>query len=126
MATTRIAMSSMKPAQTSKPGADSEIVEREIPKPGVGQVRIKVQACGVCHSDVVTKEGQWPKFSIRAYQDTKSPASSMNWVRMFRRLRWDSVPAGDFRKCRNLKIPGAVGPLSLPMDTRQLCLREHV
>ena len=40
--------------------ADFEIVEREIPKPGAGQVRIKVQACGVCHSDVLTKEGAWP------------------------------------------------------------------
>jgi len=50
----------MKVAQVPKPGADFEIVEREIPKPGVGQVRIKVQACGVCHSDALTKEGVWP------------------------------------------------------------------
>ena len=50
----------MKVAQIPKPGGDFEIVEREIPKPGAGQVRIKVQACGVCHSDVLTKEGAWP------------------------------------------------------------------
>ena len=50
----------MKVAQISKPGGDFEIVEREIPKPGAEQVRIKVQACGVCHSDVLTKEGAWP------------------------------------------------------------------
>jgi D-arabinose 1-dehydrogenase-like Zn-dependent alcohol dehydrogenase len=50
----------MKVAQVLKPGGDFEIVEREIPKPGVGHVRIKVQACGVCHSDVLTKEGLWP------------------------------------------------------------------
>lgn len=37
-----------------------EMVEREILEPGAGQVRIKVQACGVCHSDVITKEGLWP------------------------------------------------------------------
>jgi D-arabinose 1-dehydrogenase-like Zn-dependent alcohol dehydrogenase len=37
-----------------------EIVEREVPVPGPGFVRIKVQACGVCHSDVLTKEGYWP------------------------------------------------------------------
>ncbi|MBA3967786.1 MAG: alcohol dehydrogenase catalytic domain-containing protein [Nitrospirales bacterium] len=37
-----------------------QLVEREVPKPGTGQVLIKVQACGVCHSDVFTKEGQWP------------------------------------------------------------------
>ena len=50
----------MKVAQVPKPGADFQIVEREIPKPAAGQVRIKVQACGVCHSDVLTKEGLWP------------------------------------------------------------------
>src|ERR1700691_4100859 len=50
----------MKAAQISKAGADFQIVEREIPKPGVRHVRIKVQACGVCHSDVFTKEGSWP------------------------------------------------------------------
>src|SRR5260370_41087494 len=53
-------MAPMKAAQVPKPGADFEIVEREIPKPGAREVRIKVQACGVCHSDVFTKEGQWP------------------------------------------------------------------
>jgi len=47
-------------AQVPKAGADFEIVEREIPKPGAGHVRIKVQACGVCHSDVLVKEGLWP------------------------------------------------------------------
>ena len=50
----------MKAAQISKAGSDFEIVEREIPKPGAGQVLIKVLACGVCHSDVLTKEGLWP------------------------------------------------------------------
>ena len=47
-------------AQISKPGGDFEIVEREIPEPGPREVRIKVQACGVCHSDVFVKEGLWP------------------------------------------------------------------
>jgi D-arabinose 1-dehydrogenase-like Zn-dependent alcohol dehydrogenase len=60
MATTAIAIGTMKGAQVSNPGADFRIVEREIPEPGVGHVRIKVQACGVCHSDVLTKEGLWP------------------------------------------------------------------
>jgi|SRR5271165_3304987 len=57
---TRVAVATMKLAQIPKAGADFEIVEREIPEPGVGHVRIKVQACGVCHSDVFTKEGAWP------------------------------------------------------------------
>ena len=63
MATSKVVpmkMTQMKAAQVPQPGADFEIVEREIPKPGAGQVRIKVQACGVCHSDVLTKEGLWP------------------------------------------------------------------
>src|SRR5256886_12453856 len=53
-------MPKMKVAQVPKAGADFEIVEREIPQPGPGQVRIKVQACGICHSDMLTKEGAWP------------------------------------------------------------------
>jgi D-arabinose 1-dehydrogenase-like Zn-dependent alcohol dehydrogenase len=54
-------MAKMKVAQVAKAGADFEIVEREIPQPGPGEVRIRVQACGVCHSDVIVKEmGAWP------------------------------------------------------------------
>jgi len=53
-------MAKMKVAQIAKAGADLEIVDREIPQPGPGQVRIRVQACGVCHSDVLTKEGGLP------------------------------------------------------------------
>jgi len=53
-------MAKMKVAQIAKAGADLEIVDREIPQPGPGQVRIRVQACGVCHSDVLTKEGGFP------------------------------------------------------------------
>ena len=56
-------MPSMKAVQVSKPGGDLELVEREIPKPGPGQVRIRVQACGVCHSDSVTKDGLFPGIS---------------------------------------------------------------
>src|SRR3989440_4740597 len=53
-------MAKMKVAQVPKPGADFEIVEREIPNPGAGHVRIRVQACGICHSDSLVKEGHWP------------------------------------------------------------------
>src|SRR5271167_1407156 len=53
----------MKAVQVPKLGADFEVVEREIPEPGSGQVRIRVQACGVCHSDVVTKDGVFPGIS---------------------------------------------------------------
>lgn len=53
-------MPSMKAVQVSKPGGDFELVEREIPRPGPGQVRIRVQACGVCHSDSIIKDGLFP------------------------------------------------------------------
>jgi D-arabinose 1-dehydrogenase-like Zn-dependent alcohol dehydrogenase len=50
----------MKAVQISKPGGNFELVERPIPQPGRGQVRIKVEACGICHSDALVKEGYWP------------------------------------------------------------------
>ena len=50
----------MKAAQISKAGGDFELVERDIPEPGSGQVRVKVEACGICHSDVLVQEGLWP------------------------------------------------------------------
>jgi D-arabinose 1-dehydrogenase-like Zn-dependent alcohol dehydrogenase len=50
-------MPSMRAVQVGHAGGPFEIVEREIPEPGPGMVRIKVQACGVCHSDEVTKQG---------------------------------------------------------------------
>jgi len=50
----------MKLAQISKPGGGWELVERDIPEPGPGQVRVKVEACGICHSDMMVKEGWWP------------------------------------------------------------------
>lgn len=53
-------MPKMRAAQISGPKEPIQIVEREIPHPPAGWVRIKVQACGVCHSDSLVKEGLWP------------------------------------------------------------------
>lgn len=50
----------MKAVQISKAGGNFELVDRPIPEPGRGQVRIKVEACGICHSDALVKEGMWP------------------------------------------------------------------
>ncbi len=50
----------MKAVQVSKPNGDFEIVDRPTPEPGRGQVRIKVEACGICHSDELVKHGLWP------------------------------------------------------------------
>jgi D-arabinose 1-dehydrogenase-like Zn-dependent alcohol dehydrogenase len=53
-------MRKMKAVEVRQPGGPLELVERDVPEPGMGQVLIKVQACGICHSDVFTKEGLWP------------------------------------------------------------------
>jgi len=47
-------------AQVGKAGGDFELVEREIPAPGPGEVRIRVKACGICFSDHLVKDGAWP------------------------------------------------------------------
>ena len=64
-------MSSMRAVQVSRPGGPLELVERPIPDPGPGSVRVKVQACGICHSDVMTKEGVWPGITFPASRGTK-------------------------------------------------------
>jgi len=112
----------MKVAQVSKPGAGFQVVEREIPKPGAGQVRIKVQACGVCHSDVLTVEGAWPGIQYPrvpghevAGTIDEVGAGVSEWNKGQRvGVGWhggqdNTCPEcrrGDFRNCRNLKIPG--------------------
>ncbi|MGE5196831.1 MAG: alcohol dehydrogenase [Anaerolineae bacterium] len=53
-------MAKMRAVQVERPKGPFQIVEREIPKPGAGAVRIKIQACGICHSDSFTKEGTYP------------------------------------------------------------------
>src|SRR5436190_13010713 len=53
-------MPKMRVVQVPSPKAPFEIVEREIPDPPPGSVRVKVEACGICHSDWFTKEGLWP------------------------------------------------------------------
>ncbi len=53
-------MAKMRAVQVGLPGGPLQIVERDIPEPGPGMVRIKVQACGVCHSDSLVKEGHMP------------------------------------------------------------------
>src|SRR5436853_1556357 len=53
-------MSSMRVAQVASPKGPFELVEREIPEPVAGFVRLKIEACGICHSDSLTKEGSWP------------------------------------------------------------------
>lgn len=53
-------MATMKAAQVPQPGGAFELVERPIPEPAAGEVRVRVEACGICHSDVFVKEGLYP------------------------------------------------------------------
>src|SRR5437660_1541451 len=53
-------MPKMKIAVVPKPGADFELLERDIPQPGPSQVRVRVQACGICLGDHLVKDGLWP------------------------------------------------------------------
>jgi D-arabinose 1-dehydrogenase-like Zn-dependent alcohol dehydrogenase len=122
MATTKVGITTMKVAAIPKPGADFQIVEREIPKPGAGHVLIKVQACGVCHSDVFTKEGGWPGIQYPRVPGheiagiiAELGADVSEWKKGQRvGVGWHggqdgtclSCRRGDFRNCRNLKIPG--------------------
>jgi D-arabinose 1-dehydrogenase-like Zn-dependent alcohol dehydrogenase len=112
----------MKVAQISKPGAEFEIVEREIPEAGAGHVRIKVQACGVCHSDVLTKEGLFPGLQyprvpgheIAGVIDEVGAGVSA-WKKGQRvGVGWHGghdntcreCRRGDFRNCQNVKVAG--------------------
>jgi len=54
----------MKASADKQPGGDWELIERDIPDPGAGQVRVKVEACGICHSDALVKEGLCPVSNI--------------------------------------------------------------
>src|SRR5512133_1766994 len=96
MATLRVApkpaAEPMKVAQISKPGGDFEIVERDIPEPDAGQVRIKVQACGVGHTATCSSRKVFgPAFNIPVSQDMKWWASSMKWAPAFPLGRWVSA-----------------------------------
>jgi len=122
MATTTVAIGTMKVAQIAKPGAGFQVTEREIPQPGPGQVRIKVQACGVCHSDVLTVEGLWPGIQypripgheVAGIIDDVGPSVS-EWKKGQRvGVGWHGghdrtcpeCRKGDFVHCRNEKIAG--------------------
>src|SRR5271154_1601663 len=115
-------MAKMKAVQVPKAGGDFEIVERDIPQPGSGQVRIKVLACGVCHSDSVTKEGLFPGIiyprvpghEVAGVID-ETGAGVTAWTKGQRvGVGWHGgqdgtclqCRRGDFGNCANLKISG--------------------
>jgi D-arabinose 1-dehydrogenase-like Zn-dependent alcohol dehydrogenase len=114
--------SKMKAVQAPKPGANFEVVERNIPDPGRNQVRIKVEACGICHSDALVKEGLWPGIQyprvpgheIAGHIDAVG-ADVTNWKPGQRvGVGWhgghdftcEACRRGDFINCQNEKITG--------------------
>ena len=116
-------MAKMRAVQVTRPKGSLEIVEREIPDPGAGWVRVKVEACGICHSDAMTKEGTWagieyprvPGHEIAGNIDAIGPGV-LGWTRGQRvGVGWhgghcgycDSCRRGDFVTCQvALQIPG--------------------
>jgi D-arabinose 1-dehydrogenase-like Zn-dependent alcohol dehydrogenase len=116
-------MSKMRAAQVPHPNGAFEVVERDVPEPGAGAVRIKVQACGICHSDALTKQGTWPGIQyprvpgheVAGVIDAVGPGV-VPWTPGQRvAVGWhgghcgycDSCRRGDFVTCRiALQIPG--------------------
>jgi propanol-preferring alcohol dehydrogenase len=112
----------MKAVQVSEGGKGFEIVERQIPTPGPGQVRVKVEACGICHSDAFVKEGLFPGIAyprvpghevagiideVGAGVDTwqKGQRVGVGW-HGGHCFKCDACRAGDFILCQNAKICG--------------------
>jgi D-arabinose 1-dehydrogenase-like Zn-dependent alcohol dehydrogenase len=110
----------MKAVQVSRPGGNFEVVERPIPEPARGQVRIKVEACGICHSDALVKEGHWPGLQyprvpgheIAGRIDAVGPDVTLWKPGQRVGVGWhgghcfvcDPCRRGDFVNCRNMKV----------------------
>jgi D-arabinose 1-dehydrogenase-like Zn-dependent alcohol dehydrogenase len=112
----------MKAVAIARPGASFEFVDRPLPAPGSGEVRLRVEACGVCHSDAFVKEGHWPGLQypripgheVAGVVDDIGPNVGM-WRKGDRvGVGWHGrhcgqcgpCRRGDFIACRNLRITG--------------------
>ncbi len=115
-------MPHMTAVQLGSAGAAFEVINREIPTPGANQVRIKVQACGICHSDLFVKEGYWPGLhyprvtghEVAGIVDEVGTGVA-TWERGQRvGVGWhgghcgecDPCRRGDFMGCRNFRVTG--------------------
>jgi hypothetical protein len=115
-------MPEMKVAQVPKAGADFEMVERDIPQPPTGHVRIRVLACGVCHSDSFTKEGLFPGI---AYPRVPGARDCRRDRRHWRRR--DHLDEGRARRCRLARRARWYLPCVPPRRLRELpeCASER-
>jgi D-arabinose 1-dehydrogenase-like Zn-dependent alcohol dehydrogenase len=115
-------MAKMRAVQVTQANGPFEIVERDVPSPGPGEVLVKVQACGICHSDSLTKEGLWPGIQyprvpgheVAGVIEAIGP-NVAEWKTGQRvGVGWDgghcghchSCRRGSFVTCSNQKIPG--------------------
>ena len=112
----------MRAVEVTSPNGPFKVVEREIPQPGARQVRVKVPACGLCHSDSLTKEGLWPGITyprVPGHEIAGVIDAVGDEVPEWRPgqrvgLGWygghcgycESCRRGDFITCRNLRITG--------------------
>ncbi|MEH0156811.1 alcohol dehydrogenase [Limibacter armeniacum] len=112
----------MKAIQVSKAGGPFELVDREIPKPKAGEVLIKVQACGICHSDMFVKEGGFPGLEyprIPGHEVIGTVESVGEGVNLWKKgqrvgVGWhgghchecEPCRSGDFINCQNGKVTG--------------------
>ncbi|MFI2184415.1 alcohol dehydrogenase [Streptomyces sioyaensis] len=117
-------MSTHRVAQVAAPGGTFEIVEREVPEPGPGHVRVAVDACGICHSDAAFVDAAFPgvRFPLvpgheiaGRIDELGEGAQSRGWragervtVGWFGGSCGHCTPCrqGDFIVCENLKVPG--------------------
>jgi alcohol dehydrogenase len=115
-------MPKMRAIQVAKKGGPLELVERELPQPGRGEVRVKVQACGVCHSDSLAKEGLIPNVpypivpghEIAGVVDAVGEGVIGWGIGTRVGVGWfgghcgrcEPCRRGDLIDCRNLRIPG--------------------
>lgn len=115
-------MAKMRAVQVTKANGPFELVEKEIPEPGFGQVRIRVRACGICHSDSFTKEGTFPGIQyprvpgheVAGEIDAVGPGVN-GWEKGQRvGVGWnggycgycESCRRGDFNTCAHLLVTG--------------------
>ncbi len=112
----------MRAVQVSKAGGPFEVVERPIPEPGPGQVRVKVEACGICHSDAFVKDGAFPGIEyprVPGHEVIGRIDALGEGVESFTAgqrvgVGWhgghcfgcEACRAGDFVSCSNAKIAG--------------------
>lgn len=115
-------MPTMRAVQVSSAGGAFELVKREVPEPQHGHVRVKVEACGICHSDILVKEGHWPGIAyprIPGHEVAgvidKTGEGVAGWKKGQRvGVGWhgghcfqcESCRRGDFITCQNAKITG--------------------